>query len=245
VSQQFGANQTDVFVVDRNGQLNVFWVVGEGAWNGPLKIGPAGIAPVVFYPPPIAVSQQFGANQTDVFLIDQNGQLNVFWVVGEGAWNGPLPIGPVGLAVPGSPIAVSQQFGTNQTDVFVIDQNGQLNVFWVVGEGAWNGPLQIGPTGIAAPGISVTVSQQFGANQTDVFVVDPNGQLNVFWVVGEGAWGGPLKLGPTNLTTPSRIAVSQQFGANQTDVFAVDQNGQVNVFWVLGEGAWGGPKILG
>ncbi|WP_027282978.1 hypothetical protein, partial [Roseomonas gilardii] len=40
-SQQFGLNQTDVFLVDGQGNLNVFWVGGGGAWNGPGKILPA------------------------------------------------------------------------------------------------------------------------------------------------------------------------------------------------------------
>ncbi len=49
--------------------------------------------------------------------------------------------------VPGSPLAASQQFGGDQTDVFVIDDNGQLNVSWIVGDspgGQWSGPMPIG-----------------------------------------------------------------------------------------------------
>ncbi|MHC5822041.1 MAG: hypothetical protein ACYT04_40800, partial [Nostoc sp.] len=157
----------------------------------------------------IVASQQFGANQTDVFSVDQSGQLNVFWVVGEGVWQGPLTISPAGIANPGSFIAASQQFGTNQTDVFLVDKNGQLNLFWVVGEGVWNGPFKLGPAGIANPGSFIAASQQFGANQTDVFLVDKNGQLNLFWVVGEGVWNGPFKLGPAGIANPgSFIAAS-------------------------------------
>jgi hypothetical protein len=88
VSQQFGAgNQTDVFVVDNSGQLNVFWVNGQGAWQGPQRIGNSGVFPPAA---PIAVSQQFGAdNQTDVFLVDYGGNINVCWVNGTGPWQGP------------------------------------------------------------------------------------------------------------------------------------------------------------
>ncbi|MHC5832914.1 MAG: hypothetical protein ACYT04_97260, partial [Nostoc sp.] len=95
---------------------------------------------------------------------------NLFWVVGEGVWNGPFKLGPAGIANPGSFIAASQQFGANQTDVFLVDKNGQLNLFWVVGEGVWNGPFKLGPAGIANPGSFIAASQQFGANQTDVFL---------------------------------------------------------------------------
>jgi len=82
-----------------------------------------------------------------------------------------------------------------QTDVFVVDKNGTPNVLWVVQAGAWGGPLGIGPAGFAPAGAAVAASQQIGLNQTDVFVVDNAGQLNVSWVDNAGAWSGPLGAG--------------------------------------------------
>ena len=75
-SQQFGAvNQTDALVVDKAGQLSVFWVNNAGNWGGPLGIGAAGFAPAGAA---VAASQQFGAvNQTDAFVVDNAGQLSV------------------------------------------------------------------------------------------------------------------------------------------------------------------------
>jgi hypothetical protein len=70
-----------------------------------------------------------------------------------------------------------------------------LNVFWVDNGGAWQGPGKIGPTLIANAGCSLAASQQFGLNQTDVFFMDNDGQLNVFWVDIGGAWQGPLVRG--------------------------------------------------
>jgi hypothetical protein len=242
-SQQFVLNQTDVFLVDKNGQLNVFWVDNAGAWNGPGKIGPANIAnPGGF----LAASRQFGLNQTDVFLVDKNGQLNVYWVDNAGAWQGPGKIGPANLAPAGCFVAVSQQIGLNQTDVFLIDNNGQLNVFWVDNAGAWQGPQKIGPAGMANPGSHLAASRQFGLSQTDVFVVDKNGQLNVFWVDNAGAWQGAEKIGAAGIANAGcNLAASQQFSLNQTDVFFMDKNGQLNIFWVDNAGAWQGPLVRG
>src|ERR1022692_4107057 len=226
--------QTDAFVVDNNGTLNVLWVVQAGDWGGPLGVGPAGFAPAGAA---VAASQQIGLNQTDVFGVDN-----------AGAWSGPLGIGPAGIFPPGAPVAASQQIGLNQTDVFVVDNNGALNVAWVVEAGAWGGPAPIGPAGIFPPGAQVAVSQQFGAvNQTDVFVVDNAGQLNVFWVNNAGGWGGPLGIGSAGFAPAgAAVAASQQFGAvNQTDVFVVDNAGQLNVFWVNNAGDWGGPLAIG
>jgi hypothetical protein len=38
----------------------------------------------------VAASQLFGANQTEVFSVDQSGSLNVSWVLDAGPWQGPL-----------------------------------------------------------------------------------------------------------------------------------------------------------
>ena len=240
-----------MFLFDNSGQLNVFWVQGVGAWGGPVPVGAKGIAPSGAN---LAASQQFGApNQTDVFFFDNNGQLNVFWVQGVGGWGGPVKIGVKNTAPPGAPLAVSRQFGApNQTDVFFVDNSGQLSVFWVQDTGGWGGPVTIGEIGLAPAGASVAASQQFGAsNQTDVFLIDNNGQLNVFWVQNTGAWNGPLKLGPKNTAAPGAVvAASQQFGvADQTDVWVINQNGTNApgwpvVFWVDGAGQWSGPKAL-
>jgi len=205
-SQRFGvANQTDVFLVDNDEQLNVFSVQGTGDWSKPVKIGPKGIFPKGAH---IAVSQHFGADQTDVFLVDKHGQLNMFWVQGAGNWNKEsVVISPKDFAVPGAPLAASQQFGVkNQTDVFLVDKNGQLNLFWAAGAGDWNGPKAIGPAGIApsakisSKGAYVVAAQRFSAkNQTSVFILNETGTNGPgwpteFWVEGSGAWSGPAAL---------------------------------------------------
>lgn len=257
VSQQFGANnQTDVFLFDKNGQLNVFWVQSAGSWNGPVLVGPQGVAPKYAH---VVACQQFGGNQTDVFVIDDNGQINVYWVDGSGNWNGPEKLGGSGLAPKGGYLAAGQQIGaTNQTDVFLIDNDGQLNVFWVQGlAGGWNGPVKVGPKGVAVAGAPLAVSQQFGVNQTDVFVFDKSGTLNVYWVDGAGKWNGPEKIGTAGIAPTSSqkssgafVAACQQFGAgNQTDAFVINETGTNSpgwpmVYWVQSTENWAGPKAL-
>lgn len=248
VSQQFGAsNQTDAFLIDNNGQLNVFYVNSAGSWQGPVKIGSAGLANPGA---PLAASQQFGiSNQTDVFVVDKHGQLQVFYVNGIGPWGGPVAIGSANNAPSAAHIAVSQQFGaTDQTDVFLIDNNGQLNVFYVNSAGPWNGPVKVGSTGFANPGAPLAASQQFGiSNQTDVFVVSKTGQLNVFYVDAIKAWSGPVAIGGAgNSPAQTVVAASQQFGiGNQTDVFLIDKSGNLDVFWVNAAGPWNGPVVRG
>lgn len=140
----------------------------------------------------LAASQQFGVEQTDVFSVDESGTLNVSWVFAQGPWQGPSTIGPTGVTTSGAYVATSQQIGANQTDVFLIDKTGQLDVFWVDGGGAWQGPGKIGPAGLASPGSFLAASQQIGLTQTDLFLLDKNGLFNIFYVVGSNPWNGPV-----------------------------------------------------
>jgi hypothetical protein len=249
-SNQFGiANQTDVFVVDKTtGTIQVLWVQGGGTWQGPLTISTPGLASSGAH---LAASNQFGiSNQTDVFVADTTGTLKVVWVQGAGKWQGPLRIGPNGKAPSGAGLAASNQFGIpNQTDVWVVDKTGTLEVVWVESAGTWQGPLEIGPTGKAPSGAGLAASNQFGIpNQTDVWMVDKGGTVRVFWVAGFGGapWLGPLGIGPTGLAPAGApLSASNQFGLpNQTDLFVVDKSGTRRVVWVQGGGVWQGPLSI-
>jgi hypothetical protein len=246
-SPQYGVDaQTDVFAIGDNGQLHVSWVLHGGAWSGPVGLGPAGL-----FPPGAALtaSNQYGVPaQTDVFAISNNGQLQVFWVERGGTWSGPVGLGPAGVFPAGAAVAASPQYGVpNQTDVFAIGNNGQLQVFWVESGGNWNGPVGLGPAGLFPPGAALTASNQYGVpTQTDVFAISNNGQLQVFWVERGGTWSGPVGLGPAGVCSPgTAVAASPQYGLpDQTDVFAIGNNGQLHVFWVVGGGTWNGPISL-
>jgi hypothetical protein len=228
-----------VFFIDNEGALNVAWVVEGGNWQGPIRISAPGVAPPGAR---VAASAQFGLTQTDVFFVDNNGALNVAWVVEGGNWQGPVGISPGGVAPPGASVAASAQFGLTQTDVFFIDNGGALNVSWAVEGGNWQGPVGISPGGVAPPGAPVAASAQFGLTQTDVFFVDNGGGVNVSWVVEGGNWQGPIRISGVGAAPPGApVAASAQFGLTQTDVFFADGIGALNVTWVVEAGAWQGP----
>jgi hypothetical protein len=246
-SAQVGVpGQTDVFVIADNGATHVMWVDGGGGWNGPQALSAPGVAPPGAH---LAVSPQFGvSNQTDVFMVGGDGAARVLWVQGAGSWHGPSAIGPTGRAPAGAQLVVSPQFGvSNQTDVFVVANNGATEVLWVQGAGRWNGPLSIAQAGLAPPGAHLAVSPQFGVpNQTDVFVVGGDGTVQVLWVQGPGRWNGPIAISPPGLAQAGgHLAASQQFGnASRSDVFVVSTNGATEVLWVQGGGGWNGPVAL-
>jgi len=260
------AVQTDLYVVDSAGQLQVFSFGYYGPWTGPVAISAKGFAPPGAG---VAASARYGVpNQTDVYVAQTSGAMNVFSVVGDGPWTGPTVISQPGFeAPPWANIWAGPRPGVaNQVDVYVCDHHGQLTVFSLLqplvpiifGNPAWQ-TTPIGPSGFAPNGARIAVSPQFGiSGQIDVFVVDQGGNLQVFWAEGDGGWGGPQLLGnlENGLEVPpgSFITAVQKFGAAspQTDVLLIGRPapppqpelGWPTVFTVVGNGAWSGPKLV-
>lgn len=315
VSQQFGLLQTDLFAIAVTGQLVVFFVSGSGHWSKKTDL----LGPVNMAHPNccLAATLQNGTdNQTNVFLIDQNNQLQMFSVVGGERWNGPSQISDNKLSsLPqGAPLATYQQGNGKTTGVCVFDNNGQLNIFSVKGAGNIpQAPVLIGlPTGLVSSGFQLSVRQDGG--NVSVFFVDTSGTVNMvsfddparkpvvahlpgnatlarpeaFVKIGKGgaSAGGCVAtfirgvgnnspevllvnkqgqltiLKSGNASEPAKlvgkpgagfaaspgapIAVYQQQGSNQTSVFVVDINGTLNMFWVDGTGDnWNGPQKIG
>jgi len=215
-SPQYGVpNQTDVFAIGNNGQLHVFWVEGGGTWNGPVGLGPVGL-----FPPGAALtaSNQYGVpNQTDVFAIGDNGQLQVFWVEGGGAWSGPGGIGPAGVFPPGTGVAASPQYGVpNQTDVFAIGDNGQLHVAWVVGGGAWNGPISLAPP----PHIALKAIQNDDGRFIEVDGGDftPNGEVSLAYDFSTGGAPDTHETGETSASADGGGALTATIKVNLPEI---------------------------
>ena len=142
------------------------------------------------FPPdaPVAASQRFGKDQTDVFVVDINGTLTVASADATGAWGLPQVIGTRGQFPAGAPVAASRRFGKDQTDVFVVDTYGTLTVASADATGAWGFPQVIGTRGQFPPSAPIAASQRFGKDQTDVSVVDTYGILTVASADATGAW---------------------------------------------------------
>jgi hypothetical protein len=236
-------NLTNVFVVDTKGELQRFYADENGVWSN-QQLGqtnaPAGVS--------LAAVGQQGGTLTDVLLVDSAGQL-VNFPGNAGAWpepaQGSSPISSANLAPPGAAVCAVPQLALARTVVFVADTAGAVQLFWVDGAGAWQGPAVITASGFTKPGAPLTASPQFGADLTDVFVVDNSGTVQVFWEIGGGVWQGPGAVSQSGFAPPGApLAVSRAFGLNRTDVFVADNDGTVQVFWINNDGAWEGPNAI-
>ncbi len=167
MSQQFGADQqTDVFFIDKNGLLNVCWVNGAGQWQGPesIRLRPpiAGVSGGF-----LAASQQFGAiQQTDVFLVDRQGQLNIFSVNAAQPWQGPLlwptpPLGELSLAITPTPYPMLQG---RQASILVVATDSKtgavVNSLPVSAAASYSGSNPVGPSSGGLTGNAFNYSPQ-------------------------------------------------------------------------------------
>jgi hypothetical protein len=215
----------------------------------------------------LAACHQFGiSNQTDVFTVDDGGNLTVTWGDGSPGWGGPAEIGVGGTLVPGGFVAASQRFGNpNRTDVFSVDISGHIVVASVIQSGPWKGTGIInGPDspllGSFVPGSYLAVSNQFGVpGQTDVFAVNGSGQLTVSWAGQNDDWSSRLLMAPVfggvpHIGEPAEpvllppgapLAASARFGVvNQTDVYGFDSSGSLKVVSVVGSNLWQRPQAI-
>ncbi|WP_242281182.1 hypothetical protein [Bacillus cereus group sp. BfR-BA-01347] len=232
-------NQLDLFAVDKQGRVNVMWVVGTGNWQGPVPL----TAPNYVPRNAVLTTAHQTDEQLDLFFVDSQGRVNVMWVVGTGNWNGPVPLTAPNFASPGSDIVAAHQTD-EQLDLFFVDSQGRVNIMWVVGTGNWNGPVPLtAPYYTYNTGSNLVTAHQTD-EQLDLFFQDTSGRINVMWVVGTGNWQGPVRLTAPFNPFFSRIGATARQTDEQIDLFAVDDQGRVHVMWVVGTGSWQGPVPL-
>lgn len=230
--------QLDVFVVDTNGTLDVYWVLGTGnTWFGPGQIAtnfaPSGST--------LAAGFQGTTNQLDVFAIGNDGALHTSWVVGSGSWSlFPLSLSGTSAAPPGGGVGIGHQ-GASQTDVFFVGYDGFVKAAWVVNQGAWNLPINLGTSSIANGGADITTSLQGAAGQLDVFVADSFGTVQAFAAVG-ALWAGPVAITPVGYIVPGGSLAPATQGSSALDLFLIGGSG-LGVISTTG-GAWSSPTLI-
>lgn len=236
---QVDMHQLDAFFFDERGRLYVSSVTDGEVWQGPLRISQRGIAPAGTH---VAAAHQTNHHQLDVFFIDNDGALNVSWVVDRGIWQGPVRISPPGVAPKGGNVATAHQVDDHQLDVFFIGVDGGLYVSWVIDGGTWQGPVRISPAAIAPEGAPIATAHQVDNHQLDVFFVGNDGGLYVSWVIDGGTWQGPVRITPADVAPKgARVATAHQVDHHQLDVFFIGVDGALHVCWARDGGVWQGP----
>ena len=140
----------------------------------------------------LAFKHQGEAGQVDCVFVGADGAIYIMWAVGSALWADPVGLSAPGTAPPGAPVTLHHQGGMGQLDALFVDGNGVVNVMWVQGAGAWQGPVGLSAPGTAPPGAPIALEYQASDQQLSAVFVDGNGVVNVMWVQGAGAWQGPV-----------------------------------------------------
>ncbi len=230
-----------LITVDQEGQLVAFAIDRGGGVSGPAEAGPKAITG---WGAPLAASRQFGAGQTDLFVVDKKGQLKVIWRKDGGAWSGPANIGPEEFTAKFAHLAAGRLGKGDRTGVFAIDKQGSLAVFRAEKDGPWMGPQTIGEAGFAPAGAPIVVFE--GEERTFVFLVDKHGQPHVAVAESDGGFGAPKPIGPKDIAAAGApLAVVRRTRAPQFALFLVDRKGLLTLIAVDRDGQADKPKPLG
>ena len=196
---------------------------------------------------PLALVPQFGADAPGLLAISIEGKLGGYALAQNGRSREVMGPGRRGVAKPGSAIAVLPAAGAkDRPGIVTVDQEGQIVEFALDRDGSLKEAADVGPKAATRWGAPLAASRQFGAGQTDLFFVSPEGQLKVLWRKDGAAWGGPANIGPEGFTTELAGAAAGRLGkGDRTGVFAVDKQGALCVFRAEKNGAWSDPQAIG
>ena len=228
-------------MVDQVGQLVAFTIDRDGGLSGPAEAGPKA---VTIWGAPLAASRQFGAGQTDLFVVDKNGQVKVVWRKDGGAWSGPADIGPEEFTAKFAHLAAGRLGKGDRTGLFAVDKQGALAVFRAEKNGPWMGPQTIGEAGFAPAGAPIAVFE--AEERTFLFLVDKRGQPHMAVAESDGGFGAPKPIGPKDIAgAGAPLAVVGRARAPQFALFLVDKKGVLTFIAVDRDGQADKPKPLG
>ena len=234
-----GADSIGLFAVSVEGKLGACALAAGGHGRefalGPRNMAIPGSAVAVF---------PAGSGKSGVVTLDQSGQLAEFMLERDGSFSGPRQAGPKGITQRGAPLAASRQFGAEQTDVFLVDDKGQLKVLWRKDNGQWGGLANIGPEQFTGKMGQVAASRLGKGDRTGVFLVDKLGAVSFFHAEKNGPWSGPQMISAADFApTGAPLAIFE--GEERTFLFVVDKRGQPHMAVAESDGAFGALKPIG
>jgi hypothetical protein len=231
--------QLEVFVVDKNGVLNVVWKDHNGAWHAPVGLTDPGFAPPGA---PLAAVYQPLNEQLEVFVVGASGALNVVWKDNNGIWKRPFALTGAAFATPGAHVAGAYYPSYKQLEVFLLDKNGVFNAVWKANNGPWHSPVGLSPLGFARQGAPLTAIYQPLNEQLEVLTVDSRGAINVIWKEHNGPWHAPVGLtGVDSINVGSALTGIHYPPNEQLEVFFIDKLGAFDVLWKEHNSEWKGP----
>jgi hypothetical protein len=203
-----------------------------------------------------------GVTQTDLFTVNQNGELCCLTVQAAGTWSSPLPLTAQQFAAPGSFVAVSPDYGADVpgVDVFLVDNTGALKLFTQATPGSSWRNVTLGQSGQFAGGAQTfvvlpgTLLQTDIVNQINVLICDQAGTLQCFHRDASQEWSVEpvfqlgLKAANANLAGLFRVSNSQR--VQDRRFFFVDSTGVLNCGTDTGNGwqmstiALGGSTLI-
>jgi hypothetical protein len=175
--------QLEVFIADAHGTVHVVWKEHNHAWKTPFPLpAPA----LTFAGAPIAAVYYPLNEHLEIFVVDRRGALHVLWKEHNGSWKSPFQMTDSEFALPAASVTAVYYPVNEQLEVFLIAQNGSLNVVWKAHDGSWNAPVAITLNDFVNPSASLAAVHYPLRDQLEVFTSSQSGVLYVQWKFNNG-----------------------------------------------------------
>jgi hypothetical protein len=203
VSSVYFNSSTYAFAVDIHGSIWE-WHTSGGSWTSPIRWGNAGLAAQGAH---VGAGVQNGS-QITLAVVDSVGNFDI--VTSSNTYeiyvNGFNPLAFVAMA----------NRGSNELDAFVVDKNGNLDIFYVDGWNSWKlaGPSFSGFSAGAPVGAYSTSSNTWAALPT------PGGQLSLI-----GYNNGWVRSNYSSIAISTNTAPTFSSQIKQTDLFVITNSG--------------------
>jgi hypothetical protein len=235
-------NQLDLFITGGDGHVYTSWWTSGSDWSG-LNDRWRDIGGVFPAGAPLAVVSR-NPNQLDVFVVGNQGDVYTSWWTAGSDWSGLndrwRDIG--GVFPAGAPLAAVAR-NSNELDVFVVGNQGDVYTSWWIAGSDWSGLnnrwRDIG--GVFPAGAPLAAVAR-NPNQLDVFVVGNQGDVYTSRSTGDSDWSGLNNhwrdIGGVFPARAPVTAVSRN--PDQLDLFVTGSDGKVYTSWWSSGSDWSG-----
>ena len=183
--------QLDVFVVGDDGAIAVVYEVDNGEWQPPRPV----TAPGTGASGRAARGGGAAAERSAGRVCGGSRRCRARGLLLDNQpWQHTGAISGPDLAPPGAHLAAATQPPNDQLDVFFVDNDGAVHVFWELDNGQWRDGGTLTSSGFAPPGAPIAARVQPPHDQLDVFVIGEDQQLHLIWEVDNDPWQGPVAL---------------------------------------------------
>jgi hypothetical protein len=241
-TDSFGAVWYDIFLIKTDANGNIIWAKTYGGMNYDWAYSVQQTSDGGYIVAGLTYS--FGVGGYDALLVKTDANGNIVWAKAYGgtSWDEAFSVQQTS---DGGYIVVgwTWSFGADSTDVFLIKTDANGNVIWAKTYGGtrWDYASSVQQTSDGGY-IVAGLTNSFGADSTDVFLIKTDANGNIIWAKTYGGTGNDWAYSVQQTSDGGYIVAggTDSFGAGYRDIFLIKTDANGNISWAktYGGASW-------